>query len=72
MSSSGNPFLPSGSPATPSDGRAPFFVEHGADPRDEPGFEAPPFSVLKFGDDYFIKCGYGPTDWDPPACADED
>lgn len=64
----GNPFLPSGSPAPPRDGRTPFFDEVGADPRDEPGVDAPPFSVVAFGDEYFIKCGPAPTDWDPPDC----
>jgi hypothetical protein len=65
----GNPLFPSGSPTPVMDGRSPIYVEHGADPREGSGFDAPPFSVLRFGSEYFIKCGYEPTDWDLPPCA---
>lgn len=63
-----SPKSPAGSGSPLLDRIHPVFVEHDADPREEPGLDLPPFSVCAVGPDYYRKCGTNPTDWDPPAC----
>lgn len=64
-----HPNAPTGSASPLLNSGPPVFIEHDTDPREEPGLDAPPFSVCGVGPDYYRKCGTGPTDWDPPPCA---
>lgn len=58
------PLLTIGGVTPALDGRTPVFIEHGADPRVSPGFDAPIGSILRFGANYFSKTDTAATAWE--------